>query len=685
MAFIYPWFLVGLAAVAIPIAIHLFELRRPQRVLFSNVEFIREVRLVTARQRRLKHWLVLLCRIGLVGFLTLLFAQPFIPAPQGEDQAGVVEVLLDDTPSMMQLAAQAEGSLLDYAVQQATELPLAFPTTTRYLLLPELRKPLSSAEYRNAVNQIQIDGQKGNLLGLLASTQQTSQQGKSPLFIFSDFQKKDFSARAFAELDTTRQMFMVPLVGQRKANVFVDSVWVNDAFIRLNTDVDLNIRLRNGGTLDVAECQAKLFIGKQQVAVFRGKVLAQQATTTRVRVRLAETGVQACHVEIDDFPVDFDNTYFFTLQPASQISVVEVAADDQLKRLYGNEPLFTYQQVGPQTTDYRTLAQANLIILREASALSVGMQQNLRNAVQQGATLVVVPSALNNNRGEYATFFRELGIGPLQWLQQPSAGPVLQEVAMPSTQNTFFRDVFAGINRQAAMPKAAPVLRWARSGTEVLRMRGGEEYLAGFSSGLGTVYVFAAPFSVPYSDFTQHALFVPVMYRLAMLSYQQEQQPAYRLNQQSIALRLPKGLDGEEGEAVYRLIQDSLVFIPAQRRQGGVLYLDVPLGMQKPGFYTLQHNGQTLATLAFNFDKHESDLRSYTVAELKQLIGPNRPNVHVYETGEGQTVAARYKATRVGVSLWRYCLWGALACLLLEGILLRWKRRAVPEVESLAA
>lgn len=87
-----------------------------------------------------------------------------------------------------------------------------------------------------------------------------------------------------------------------------------------------------------------------------------------------------------------------------------------------------------------------------------------------------------------------------------------------------------------------------------------------------------------------------------------------------------------------------------------------------------------VSTLAFNIDKQESNLASYTAAELKQLIGAAYPNVHVYETGAGQTVAAQYKATRVGIPLWRYCLVGALICLLAEGALLRFgeRRRATP-------
>ena len=101
MALTYPWFLLGLVALAIPIAIHLFELRRPKRILFTNVGFIREVKLISARQRKLKHLLVLLARISFIVFLVLMFVQPYIPAPiqNAQDQTSV-GVFIDATPSM---------------------------------------------------------------------------------------------------------------------------------------------------------------------------------------------------------------------------------------------------------------------------------------------------------------------------------------------------------------------------------------------------------------------------------------------------------------------------------------------------------------------------------------------------------------------------------------------------------
>ncbi|WP_245326299.1 hypothetical protein [Hymenobacter wooponensis] len=459
-------------------------------------------------------------------------------------------------------------------------------------------------------------------------------------------------------------------------------MWLDDAFIRANVDAVLRIRLRNGGQKAVPNCPVKLFVGTKQAAALQLTVPAQEEVTTAVRIRLDGEAAQQCRVELEDSPVVFDNAFYFMLKPSTRIRIVEVGANTTLNALYGNEPLFSYQHVKAQLTDYRALTDANLILVQEASSLSTGLRESIRRAVQQGASVVIVPSALPASRVAYISFFRELGLGAIQWQEQPAGkAPALQDVAEPSRQNPFFKDVFVGQSRATGLPKAAPVLRWSRSSNDILRLRDGEGFLASFSSGKGNVYLFSAPFSQGYSDFTQNALFVPVMYRLAMQSYQQEQQLAYRLNDRTFAVNLSDNASNrDKPEQVFHLRRDSASYIPTQRIQGGRLILDVPPGLQAPGFYTLVKDGRPVSTLAFNIDKQESNLASYTVAELKQLIGTAHPNIHVYETGAGQTVAAQYKATRVGTPLWRYCLVGALICLLAEGALLRFgeRRRATP-------
>ncbi|MEO5584097.1 MAG: BatA domain-containing protein [Flavobacteriales bacterium] len=43
MAFLFPSFLWALTALAIPVIIHLFQLRRFKRIDFPNVRFLQEV------------------------------------------------------------------------------------------------------------------------------------------------------------------------------------------------------------------------------------------------------------------------------------------------------------------------------------------------------------------------------------------------------------------------------------------------------------------------------------------------------------------------------------------------------------------------------------------------------------------------------------------------------------------
>ena len=159
-----------------------------------------------------------------------------------------------------------------------------------------------------------------------------------------------------------------------------------------------------------------------------------------------------------------------------------------------------------------------------------------------------------------------------------------------------------------------------------------------------------------------------------MLSYRNEQLPAYRLSQGTIVLRLAEGAGGESGrmgESGFRLMKDSLELIPTQRVVGQEVRLDLPVGMNAPGFYQLQRGGKVLTTLAFNQDKRESELAAYSVDELRQMIGPNRPNIRVLEDGADGKSLAKFQANQTVRPLWRYFVVLALVGLLAEALLVR--------------
>ena len=667
MQLLFPGFLAGLGMVAIPVIIHLLQLRRLQRVRFTNTEFIRELELTAARQRQIKQWVILALRALALVFLVLAFCQPFIPA-QKQVVAGPqdVQVLVDTSPSMQSLGASGLTHFQE-AVRQAQRLGQTAGAQARFGLLNHGSTALSRAAYQAKLQSLVVTGRAEGLARGLGG--QVSNPGSSvgPVYVFSDFQRNQVSTALFAGMDKRREVVLVPSGGKLAANVYVDSVWLDDAFVRPGTNVALHVRLRNGGRADATDCPVKVFIGPQQVAAFRTTIMAGKQVASVVQVQVPGPALIRGRVVTEDAPVRFDNEYYFTLQPATQIKVLEIGAEPLAERLYQNEPVFSYSFKNGDAIDYGGLKNANLVLLHEVSQLAVGLREALRGLVRRGGSLVVVPPAEAKGRESYQQLFRELGVGVVQW-EPVVAAPELREVAMPTVRNAFFKDVFGAQSRPVTMPRAAPVLRWGRTDEDILKFRDGESYLAGFQVGAGRVYTFSAPFAARYSDFAAHALFVPVLYRLAMRSYRNDQLPAYRLTQPALTLTVPPAAR-QAAEASYRLVKDSLTLILGQRLQGQELRLELPIGLAKPGFYELRRQDELLTTLAFNQDKRESELATYSAAELRALLG-TYPNVRVLE-GDVEAALVRDRAEQTGQPLWRYCVALTLLCLLAEGLLLR--------------
>ena len=678
MQVVYPGFLWGLLAVGIPIAIHLLQLRRPQRVLFTNTGFIKEVELTTMRRRRLQELLILSLRVLAVIALVLLFCQPFIPAAKQMETAseGQVSVLVDNSGSM-QVAGLVHPHLVQEAAAGAITLGKSYGASTHFRLLGEGQASLNEAAYRAAVAR-RATAERATGWGATIVRDALEHKQSGPIYLFSDFQKNEATAQVRQRIRQKGEVVLVPQVARPTGNVYVDSVWLNDAFVRARATVGLHIRLRNGGSEAATDCPVKVLLGDRQVATFQVTVAAGQATETTAQVQVPDASLAQGRVLTGDSPVVFDNTYYFTLQPVAGIRVLELGAEPVTKAVYAGEPLFTYSFARPQAVNYGELRQANLVLLNELPQVDAGLRAGLAAVLQRGGSVVVVPTASAASRAAYHELFRALGAGGEEWEAAGNGAPARQEIALPNANNPFFKDVLGAQPRQVVMPSAAPVLRLGRGGTDVMRLRDGDGYLTEFGSGPGRAYIFAAPFSKEYTDFTTHALFVPVLYRLAMLSYRSDQPLAYRLSVPALTLAVPPQTGRPADEAGYRLVHDSLTYIPAQRLLGNQLHLDVPTGLATPGFYKLTKQGKVVTTLAFNPDKRESELAAYSAAELRQLLGTSHPNVRVLEGGAQPEALARDHAAQTGQPLWRYCLLLALACLLAEALLLRFGRgRAV--------
>ena len=77
LTFLYPVFLAGLAALSVPIILHLIFKFRRKPVVFPTLRFLRVTTQKNARRLRLKELLLLALRLLIFALLALAFARPY--------------------------------------------------------------------------------------------------------------------------------------------------------------------------------------------------------------------------------------------------------------------------------------------------------------------------------------------------------------------------------------------------------------------------------------------------------------------------------------------------------------------------------------------------------------------------------------------------------------------------------
>src|SRR5262245_43859194 len=123
MSFLAPLFFAGLAALTIPVLIHLIQRERKNVVQFPSLMFVRRIPYSSIRRRRIHNWALLILRLAALALIVLAFARPFLKSATLAAAAGGardIVILLDRSYSMghgdqwdraKRAAANAVGSM----------------------------------------------------------------------------------------------------------------------------------------------------------------------------------------------------------------------------------------------------------------------------------------------------------------------------------------------------------------------------------------------------------------------------------------------------------------------------------------------------------------------------------------------------------------------------------------------
>ena len=103
MSFLYPTALWGLIAVSLPLIIHLFSIRKNQKVEFSSIRHIQALKNESIRKLKILHWIIIFLRMCIITSLVIMSSGPIIVNQSlwiPSEKESLAVIVVDNSASM---------------------------------------------------------------------------------------------------------------------------------------------------------------------------------------------------------------------------------------------------------------------------------------------------------------------------------------------------------------------------------------------------------------------------------------------------------------------------------------------------------------------------------------------------------------------------------------------------------
>ncbi len=531
MGFLAPAFMAGLAALAIPVLIHLIHRERKTAVEFPSLMFLHKIPYQSVRRQKLRHLLLLALRVAALVLLVAAFARPFIEhaTPTGAVLAGAREriILLDQSYSMgygdhwKRAVAAAHAAVADLgAGDRATVVlfahdPVAVtaPTGDHARLNRAIDEAKLTSEGTRYVPALKFAGQ------MLAG----SNLPRREIVLITDFQKVGWAQRDEVDLPAGTVVTPVDVSEKSVADMAVTQVTTDrDTAAGSRDRVTVAARITNVGPQAVTVA-AVLSLGGRDIQTRRVTVPASGAAQVRFASQSIPTAPIRGSVRIDHDALPENDTFNFTLAPDEVVSVlvVEPVRARRNQSLFvsralsiGNRPRFDVQVKAENALRVSDLEHRSLVILNEVRPPGGAVGARLRQLVADGAGLLIVPG--DEQTAGWAPEWRALlpaRVGPVVD-RTDHAGGTLAAVEYSSPIFEVFQAPRSGDFSTTRMFRYRALVAPGDSGV-LARMDDGTPALVERADGEGKVLLWGSTLDEYWTDLPLQPVFLPFMHQLA--------------------------------------------------------------------------------------------------------------------------------------------------------------------------
>ncbi len=664
MSFLYPAFLFALGTLAIPIIIHLFNFRKYRRVEFTNVRFLKEVIEKKKSVSTLRSLLILASRLLFLFFLVLAFAQPYVPVDR-DGNTGTIGVYLDNSYSMDQITQN--GRALDIAKKAAYELVRSHENDRRIMLItnglenesPRSTDPKSTID---KLAQLETSPKYVPFEDVVNRFDKYRSGQDDILFTITDAQRSSFTLPESIDF----QCILLPMDMESNDNLSIDSVWFIDPVRKVAQSEALMARVSNHGTTDQSDIPLTLSINDQTLARTNISVPSGGSIDFQLDYSVKSRGIQNAIIEIEDYPVRFDDRLYFHYNVRTEYKVVTIYEHGYVQTIFDNlfstDSSISNSSMKINQIDYELLDKADFVFLAGVQNLSSGLRKSLIEFSNSGRDLCVLTTS-NSNVEEYNALLAALNLPTL--IVADTSKWTADKL---DHRHPHFLGVFEKEPKDINLPysKGQYILNPATVGTSLLTYANKNTMLYLVENGVSKSYLLNVGMLEGQSNLSKHALFVPMM--LQMIFRTGSNRAIFETIGQERWIDFQYALKPDEVPHL-RNKTDSVDIIPEFRKRGTVFSVRMNEPLENEGFYSLESENSTLGVLAFNFSRKESNLASLSKEEL-EVLAEARPEIELLETNLG-SIASAVKQKTQDITYWKECIMLALLFLLVEVLLIK--------------
>ena len=551
MGLFAPWFLAGLAGLALPVYLHLLKRQtaRPKKV--SSLMLFESRTQSSTRHRRLRYFLLLSLRLAVLLLLILAFANPFInrnPAALASNR--LVLLVVDNSFSMR------AGTRLEDAKNAAMSV-LAGKGAARAQVaafgsqLKLMTQPIEDqAALRAAVQAIQPGDGHGNFGELARAVRGLAESVRTPveMHLISDMQRSDM-AGAFADMALPANVKLVThaVVSKAQPNWTVESVdapgqvWGKDA-----KPVHVRAVIAGFGT-PAATRTASLVVNGKTIATRSVAVPANGRATVDFPALDAPYGFSRCEVRIDSgdgFSAD-DLRRFAVERSDPQKMLLVHNYGDTRSPLYIEAALaaaaqsaFLVESIAVNEAADRNPSNYAFIVLSDLNTVPSLLENSLNQYVRSGGSVLIAAGTSAGARLRIPIFDAKI-VGTHDYSRIPD-----RYVGVGSGDSSFpavgKADGWAGVKFYYALDvdpgDARVIVRLGDQTPLLMEKRIGEGRVVLLTSGLDNLT----------NDFPLHPAFVPFIEQTARYLAGSERQGGARTVDAFLELRNAK----ERGQGV---------------------------------------------------------------------------------------------------------------------------------------